>query len=200
MTQRKGNMFKINKSTVKREAREWGEALIIALILTLIIRTFIVQAFKIPSGSMHPTLMVGDKLFVNKFLYKFDDPQRWDVVVFKYPEDPKKDFIKRLIALEGETVEIRDGVIYIDGIKQILPDEIKQNLYYNQEPFAAPRRPVKVPENSYFVLGDNSLSSRDSRYWGFVPKKYMVGKAFVRWWPLTRLGRIDRIFESDSTE
>ncbi|MFT7636890.1 MAG: signal peptidase I, partial [Candidatus Omnitrophota bacterium] len=174
-------MFKINKSSVKREAREWGEALIIALILTLIIRTFVVQAFKIPSGSMYPTLMVGDKLFVNKFLYKFDDPQRWDVIVFKYPEDPKKDFIKRLIAFEGETVEIRDGGIYIDGAKQTLPEEIDENLYYNQEPFAAPRRPVKVPENSYFVLGDNSLSSRDSRYWGFVPKKYMVGKAFVRW-------------------
>jgi len=149
-----------------------------------------VQAFKIPSGSMIPTLVQGDKLFVNKFIYRFHEPERWDIVVFKYPEDPKKDFIKRMIAFEGETVEIRDGMIHINGRPQTPPDGIREIFYYNQEPFGGRSQKITVPDDSYFVLGDNSLSSRDSRYWGFVPKKYMVGKAFFRWWPPRRAGKL----------
>jgi signal peptidase I len=185
----------ITKERIRREFREWAEAIVVALILTLIIRTFVVQAFKIPSSSMYPTLMKGDKLFVNKFLYRFRDPQRWEIIVFKYPEDPQKDFIKRLIATEGETVEIKGGIIYIDENPQELPEDIENNIYYNQEPFAGLGQKIIVPEDSYYVLGDNSSSSRDSRYWGFVPKKYMVGKAFFRWWPIHRVGRLDRAFD-----
>lgn len=185
----------VKHERVRREAREWTEAIIVALILTLILRTFVVQAFKIPSGSMIPTLLQGDKLFVNKFIYRFRSPKRWEIIVFKYPEDPKKDFIKRLIATPGESVEIRQGAIYINGKRQTQPDEIAGNIYYNQEPYGSSGQAVKVPDNSYYVLGDNSLSSRDSRYWGFVPKKNMVGLAFVRWWPPSRIGRLDRIFE-----
>ena len=180
-------MIKISRERLKREAREWSEAIAVALVLTLIIRAFIVQAYKIPSGSMLPTLQLGDKLFVNKFLYRFREPKRWEIIVFKSPEEPKKDFIKRLIGTEGETVEIRDGVIFVNGQPQNPPPEIKGNFYYNQEPFAAPGQKIIVPDDSYFVLGDNSLSSRDSRYWGFVPKKNLVGKAFLRWWPLRRV-------------
>ena len=98
---------------IKSEIREWLESLLIALVLALVIRAFVVQAFKIPTGSMRPTLLEGDRILVNKFLYKFKEPSRGDVIVFKYPEDKKKDFIKRLIAVGGETVEIKNGGIYI---------------------------------------------------------------------------------------
>ena len=97
----------MDKEILIREAKEWAQSILIALLLTLAIRTFVIQAFKIPSGSMRPTLIEGDKLFVNKYIYRFKSPTRGDIVVFKYPEDPKKDFIKRLVATGGETVEIK---------------------------------------------------------------------------------------------
>lgn len=187
--------MKIEREWLLREAREWAEALIVALLLTLVIRTFVVQAFKIPSSSMHPTLMKGDKLFVNKFIYHFREPERWEIIVFKYPEDPKKDFIKRVVGLGGESLEIRDGGIWIDGVRQNPPEDISWAVYYNQEPFGGSGQRVVIPKGTYYVLGDNSLSSRDSRYWGFVPKKNLVGKAFIRWWPLLRIGRLDRVFD-----
>ena len=179
------------KAFIVKEAKEWGHSILVAIVLTLIIRTFVVQAFKIPSGSMRPTLLEGDKLFVNKFIYRFEDPKRGDIVVFKYPEDPKKDFIKRLVALGGETVEIRDGKIYVDG--KVLEDEksFKKFYYYNHDPFGGPDEKIKVPENSFYVLGDNSANSTDSRFWGFVPKKNMLGKAIFRWWPPKRVGAVE---------
>lgn len=172
------------------EVREWAQSIAIALLLTLVIRTYVVQAFKIPSGSMRPTLMEGDKLFVNKFVYRFESPQRGDIVVFKYPRDRKKDFIKRLIAFGGETVEIRNGKIFIDGKKVELP-ALQKFYYYNHEDYGGPGVLIHVPEDSFYVLGDNSANSTDSRFWGFVPKKDMIGKAIFRWWPLNRLGRLD---------
>lgn len=183
--------MKISGDRLKREIREWAEAILVALVLTLVIRTFVVQAFKIPSGSMVPTLVQGDKLFVNKFLYRFREPVRWEIIVFKYPEEPRKDFIKRVVGFEGETLEIRNGELHVNGRLERAPPRVRNNFYYNQEPFAGLGQKITVPENSYFVLGDNSLSSRDSRYWGFVPKKNLVGKAFFRWWPPRRLGRIE---------
>ncbi|MBL7069160.1 MAG: signal peptidase I [Candidatus Omnitrophica bacterium] len=176
---------------VKREIREWVESLIVALILALIIRTFVVQAFKIPTGSMIPTLLAGDRLLVNKFIYKFKEPERGDIIVFKYPGDEKKDFIKRLIATSGETVEIRNGDIYIDGNKVEDPFIIRKIHYYNKSPHGATGRKTEVPEDSYYVLGDNSASSRDSRYWGFVPRKNVIGKAFFLYWPVKRIRVIE---------
>ena len=178
----------MNKEILVREIKEWGQSIVVALILTLIIRTYVVQAFKIPSGSMRPTLVEGDKLFVNKFIYRFHSPERGDIVVFKYPEDPKKDFIKRLVAFEGETVEIKDGHILINGNPLDKPEVFTKFYYYNHEKYGGPNEKIKVPPDSYYVLGDNSANSTDSRFWGFVPKKSMIGKAFVRWWPLDRLG------------
>ena len=152
--------------------REWVDSIIIAFVLAIVIRTFVVQAFKIPSGSMRMTLIEGDRILVNKFIYRFREPQRGDAVVFKYPENPKKDFIKRLIAFGGETVEIREGKILIDGKPINDPGSaISRLYYYNRGIFGQEKKPITVPENSYYVLGDNSQSSRDSRYWGFVPKK-----------------------------
>jgi signal peptidase I len=191
--------FRVDKARVKSELREWVEAILIALVMALVIRAFVVQAFKIPSGSMYPTLKIGDRLFVNKFIYRFRDPQRWDIIVFKYPEDPSKDFIKRLVGLSGETVEIRNGAVFVNGVKQSPPKEIANNVYYNTDEgdYGAINQKVVVPPDHYFVLGDNSGNSRDSRMWGFVSRKKLVGKAFVRWWPLHRVGTLDREFPKD---
>ena len=178
------------KQFLVKEAKEWAHSIVVALLLTLVIRTFVVQAFKIPSGSMRPTLLEGDKLFVNKFIYRFHLPERGDILVFKYPDDPKKDFIKRLVATGGETVEIRDGKIYVDGKPLDDPKGFGKFYYYNHDPFGGPNEKVKVPENSFYVLGDNSANSTDSRFWGFVPRKNLVGKAMFRWWPPKRMGPV----------
>ncbi len=172
---------------LKTEIREWGESIIIAFILAMIIRTFVVQAFKIPSGSMRPTFLEGDRILVNKFIYRFKDPQIGDIVVFKYPEDKKKDFVKRLIAKGGETVEIKEGCIYIDNKLVETPPTIRQVYYYNRGDYGGLGQKINVPADSYYVLGDNSSSSRDSRYWGFVPKKNLLGKAIFIYWPLNRI-------------
>lgn len=181
----------MDKETLKREAREWAHSIIVALILTLIIRTFVVQAFKIPSGSMRPTLLEGDKLFVNKYVYRFEPPKRGDIIVFKYPADPKKDFIKRLVGLGGDTVEIRDGKVYVDDRVLDDPKLFSAFYYYNHDPYGGPDEKIKVPDDSYYVLGDNSSNSTDSRFWGFVPKKSVLGKAVFRWWPPRRIGVIE---------
>ena len=171
--------------------RETLEAVIIALILALILRTFVIQAFKIPSGSMKPTLVEGDRIFVNKFIYRFKKPQRGDVMVFRYPEDPKKAFIKRLVAKAGETVEIIDGNIWIEGELIEEPQQIRKIYYYNEGAYGKAGEKVIVPQDCYFVLGDNSASSRDSRYWGFIERKDILGKAMVIHWPLTRIRKVE---------
>ena len=182
----------------KRIIRDWTESIIVAFVLAMIIRTFIVQAFKIPTGSMRPTFLEGDLILVNKFIYDAKIPftdlrlpalsklKRGDVVVFIYPEDTKKDFIKRLVGLPGETLEIRNGSLYIND-QPLLDPVFSQRYYYNRGDLALEGRKITVPADSYFVLGDNSASSRDSRYWGFVPHKNILGKAILIYWPPNRL-------------
>ncbi len=182
--------MKITKEMVKREVKEWAWAIGVALILTLILRTYVIQAFKIPSGSMIPTLKVGDKLFVNKYVYRFEEPQRGDIIVFKFPSDPKKDFIKRLVAKPGDTIEIREGHLVVNGETQEASTPFAQFYYYNHGPYGDPGQKIIVPPDSYYVLGDNSANSTDSRFWGFVPKKNLLGKAIFRWWPANRIGKI----------
>jgi signal peptidase I len=188
-----------NSATKKPSAiREWTESIIIAFVCAMVIRVFVVQAFKIPTGSMRTTLLEGDVILVNKFIYgakipftklrlpAVRSPRRGDVVVFIYPEDPKKDFIKRLVATEGEAVEIKNGTIYINGEPQI--DEIfSQKYYYNRGEFGQEGQKIIVPKDSYFVLGDNSQSSQDSRYWGFVPANNVLGRAILIYWPPNRI-------------
>lgn len=175
---------------VKRIIREYGESLLIAAVLAMVIRTFIITPFKIPTGSMEPTLLPGDKIFVNRFIYRFQKPQRGDVIVFRYPEDTRRDFIKRLVAQDGETVEIAGGKIKINGEEVNEPEFFAKNYYYNEGVYGTVGARIVVPPDCFFVLGDNSDSSRDSRYWGFVPRKFLLGRAFVIWWPLNRIGRI----------
>lgn len=169
----------------KRIIREWVESLLIAFILAMLIRTFVVQAFKIPTSSMEPTLMVGDRILVNKFIYRFNKPQSWDVIVFKYPLDRKRDFIKRLVANEGETVSINNGKVFIDG--KMVDNPHLLEYYYNRGDYGAEGQKLKVPEDKLYVLGDNSFNSQDSRYWGLVPREDLIGKAFFVYWPLHKM-------------
>jgi signal peptidase I len=166
--------------------REYTEAFVIAIVLALIIRMFVVEAFKIPSGSMIPTLLVGDHLLVNKFIYKFIEPQRGDVIVFKYPDDPSRNFIKRIVGVGGDTIEIRDKVVYVNGTPQEMPfiqhisPEILPARYSPRDNFG----PITVASNAYFMMGDNRDSSLDSRFWEnrFVNQRAIVGKAFIIYW------------------
>ncbi len=191
---------KVTAGGIKKKSviREWGEAIIIAFILAMVIKIFIVEAFKIPTGSMRPTLLEGDLILVNKFIYgaklpsvdvrlpALQQPKRGEVVIFIYPYDPKKNFIKRLVAFEGETVEIKNGTIYVND-KPLLDSVFSQRYYYNRGDFAREGQKLTVPKDNFFVLGDNSASSQDSRYWGFVPKRNMCGKAILIYWPVWRL-------------
>ena len=163
--------------------RENIESLVWAVALALIMRTFIVAPFKIPSGSMHPTLIEGDRILVNKFIYRFHEPLRGDIVVFKYPVDGKRPFIKRLIGTGGDRIEIRDGKIWANGNLVNEPAVFNGITYYNQGIHGKVGEVVNVPDASYYVLGDNSASSHDSRFWGFVPKRNMIGKALCIFWP-----------------
>ncbi len=283
-----GDLTPFRKTTV----REWTESILFALVMVFIIRGFIVQPFKIPTGSMSPTLLgvkkvcptcgqeyrydrkqcddgtplvlehIGDKILVNKFIYgaKTPDripftsillpylqlpairqPRRGDIVVFHFPDDVSTDYVKRLVGLPGETIEIRDGKIIADG-KDVSTPEMKKVYYTNGRPFeqrrilygrpgqrfvvpakgmvinldpgtrmywedlikldghevevdngrilvdGVPRHSYTIEQNYYFVMGDNSSNSRDSRYWGFVPEKYMVGEVFFKYWPPRRWG------------
>ena len=193
--------------------RENNESFFWAVALALIIRTFIVAPFKIPSGSMRPTLIEGDRILVNKFIYRFHPPQRGDVVVFYFPLEwrplserahavldstqppgkrlsglfqPSRPFIKRLIGVEGDTVEIRDGHILVNGQRLDTNAVLTQNQYSNQGSYGQAGHPIRVPQGAFFVLGDNSRNSQDSRFWGFVPKELMIGKALCVFWPLPR--------------
>jgi signal peptidase I len=197
--------------------REYAEAIAIAVLLALVIRTLVVQAFTIPSGSMMDTLLVGDYILVNKFLYGAEipftdvrlpglrDPSRGDIVVFKYPQDEKRDFIKRIVGMPGEQVTIRGQQVFVDG-QPVAEPYVKPDapLPASAQPgycaYAYGCEPTTVPRDSYFVMGDNRDNSQDSRYWGFVRRDKIKGKAFLiywswdgdrhwlRWW---RLGQYD---------
>ena len=166
--------------------RENLESLVWAVAVALVIRTFIVAPFKIPSGSMRPTLIEGDRILVGKFIYRFHKPERGDIIVFRYPLDPKRPFIKRLVGLGGDHVEIRDGKILVNG--QPLSDLpiFQTNYYINEGMYAQPGQAIEVPPGQLFVLGDNPGSSHDSRFWGFVPRRLVIGRAVCIFWPFTR--------------
>ncbi len=197
----------------KSVVREYAEAIVIAIILALFIRSFVVQAFKIPSGSMLSTLQIGDHLLVNKFIYgvkvpmnggiiiPWKSPSRDDIVVFRFPKDRSIDYIKRVVGVAGDTIEIKNKQLFING-------EANQNPHIQftskdiMRASAGPRDnmgPVRVPEGKIFVMGDNRDNSFDSRFWGFVPLKDVLGKAFILYWswdlekPLMSLDRLTSV-------
>ena len=180
----------------KSTLREYFESICVAVILALFVRTFVVQAFKIPTGSMENNLLIGDHLLVNKFefaptatrlermLMPVRDIRRGDIIVFKYPEDPNRDFIKRTIGLPGETVELRNKVVYINGkpldepyVHFLFPAEGGPSDEATSFDVRRNYGPVTVPPDHYFMMGDNRDNSEDSRYWGFMPRDYVKGKA-----------------------
>ncbi|MDR1915983.1 MAG: signal peptidase I [Synergistaceae bacterium] len=165
--------------------REVIETVLYAFILALLIRTFLIQAFWIPSGSMIPALEPGDRVMVIKFWYHLPkiEPKRGQIVVFKYPMDPKRDFVKRLIGMPGETVEIKGGRVFINN------REIAEPYVQYQDNFTMP--PEVIPANNYFCLGDNRANSQDSRFWGYVPANFMRGPAVFRYWPPSRIGLLE---------
>jgi signal peptidase I len=191
-------MTEFKKSTL----REYFESIVIAVILALFIRTFVVQAFKIPTGSMEENLLIGDHLLVNKFVFgpttsrlerallPVADVKRGDVIVFKYPEEPERDFIKRVIGLPGETLEVRDKKVFVNGTA------LDEPYAHYLQPVASPSEfhevtsfdvrdrygPVTVPPNQFFMMGDNRDNSQDSRYWGFLPRENIKGKSLVIYW------------------
>lgn len=192
--------------------REYGEALLFALILALIIRTFLFQAFKIPSGSMEDTLLIGDHLLVNKFIYgthlpftdgrflTLRDPQRGDIIVFEFPMDADKsyfqrrDFIKRVVGMPGDRIEVKNKQVLVNGEPYQLPQEIHKELDIipgNLQPrdFMGP---TEVPAGHYFVMGDNRDRSFDSRFWGFVPEPNIKGLAFIKYWSWNREKNLPR--------
>jgi signal peptidase I len=206
--------------------REYLEAAIIALILALFIRAFVIQAFKIPSGSMKPTLLIGDHILVNKFIYgikvPFVDryiipikkPKRGDVVVFKWPRDERKDFIKRVVGIEGDTIEIKNDVLYVNGKKimktyvgKYRDDNIAvadkylelfdKSQHYILDEYIKHENygPVIVPKNSIFVMGDNRDNSHDSRYWRFVSLNKLKGKAIIIYWSWPHLRRFGHLIK-----
>lgn len=215
---------KIKTGPKKPWYREWSEALIVAVVLALIIRTFLFQAFKIPSGSMLDTLLIGDHLLVNKFIYgtqlPFTDdrylvvrkPERGDVIVFEFPEDEgksyfnRRDFIKRVIGLPGDIIEVKAKQVYVNGQPFTVPQEVHKDPEVIPS-VASPRDfvgPIKVPEGSYFVMGDNRDYSYDSRFWGFVKRAKIKGLAFIKYWSWDakadwlhkiRFNRIGRLIE-----
>jgi signal peptidase I len=186
----------------KSIVREYFESIVIAVILALFIRTFVVQAFKIPTGSMEENLLIGDHLLVNKFVFgptsssversvlPIGTIKRGDVVVFKYPVEPDRDFIKRVIALPGESVEVRDKKVSVNGkaleepYVHFLAPAASSSEFHEVTSFDVRDRygPVTVPPNQYFVMGDNRDNSQDSRYWGFLPRENVKGKALLIYW------------------
>lgn len=161
--------------------KEILQSLLVAAVLAFLIHTFIMQNFRIPSGSMEPTLQIQDYIFASKLSYRLDEPKRGDIVVFKYPKDTSRYFVKRLIAVGGETVALKGGELYING--QLVPEDyLPQGLSFSDY------GPVTVPEGNYFMLGDNRNNSSDSRDWGFVPRNLIVGKEIFIYWPPDRIG------------
>ncbi|MBM7555321.1 signal peptidase I [Halanaerobacter jeridensis] len=166
------------------------EAIAIAIVVSIILIIFVVQAFYIPSESMEPTLKPGDRILVNKFIYNFRDPKRQEIIVFNYPLEPDRKFVKRVIATPGDRVKIKEGKVFVNG-EQLKEEYVVEDSYTD---FAE----VKVPENNYFVLGDNRNNSKDSRYWGFVPEDNIVGHPFIIFWPLNRIKIIGGDIHVDS--
>ncbi len=190
MTEMKKNsaVEKVKTSTEENPVIEIVKTLATAFILAIGIRTLVAEARYIPSSSMEPTLEINDRLIIEKISYRFKTPQRGDVVVFsptdKLKEQNFKDaFIKRVIGLPGETVEVRGEKVYVNG-KALREKYIEEAPEYTYGP-------VTVPQGQYLVLGDNRNNSYDSHYWGFVPRKNLIGRAIVRFWPINRLGSLD---------
>lgn len=174
------------KQSTLNELWEYVKMIIFVVVFVLIVNNFLIINAKIPSESMEKTIMTGDQIFGNRLAYLFDAPKRFDIVIFKYPDDESQLFIKRVIGLPGETITIIDGKVYVNGEEKPLDDS------FVPEPMTGSFGPYQVPESNYFLLGDNRNYSRDSRYWKntFVQEKKILGKAAIRYFPFNKIGAV----------
>ncbi len=163
---------------VRDEFVAWVKTLASAAVYATLIVTFGFQVARVEGQSMAPTLQDQDRLIVNKLIYRLDEPHAGDIVMLYYPVNPDKSFVKRVIAEEGDTVKISDGRVYVNDLP--LDDSYVPPEYRSHDDYS----PTMVPEGYYFVMGDHRNNSSDSRHWGMVPKKYIIGKVQIRWWPL----------------
>jgi signal peptidase I len=175
---------------LRHEIRVWTRDLLIAIGLALIIIIFLYQPVKVEGTSMAPLLSDQERIFINKFVYRFEPIQRGDVVVFWYPLDRSKSFIKRVIALPGESVEIRQGMVYVDG------QQLKESYVPPQYEDLSDYGPVRIPRDMYFVMGDHRISSNDSRVFGPVPSRFIYGRAVFAYWPVDHFGSLSPTAEA----
>ncbi|MDQ3864822.1 MAG: signal peptidase I [Actinomycetota bacterium] len=177
-------------SEERRPARKKGGGALEYLVILLVsfalvfgfVRPFVMEAFWIPSGSMIPTLKIGDRVLVNKFIYRFTDPKRGDIIVFRSVDNPNEDLIKRVVGLPGDKIAVRGGTLYVNGVSQKEPytnKKLKDRSFFAR---------TRVPKNHVFVMGDNRANSADSRVFGPLPEKNIEGEAFLRFWPPDRIG------------
>jgi len=174
-----------SSNTLHKEIRVWTRDLLIAIGLALVIIVFLYQPVKVEGTSMAPLLSDQERIFINKFVYRFEPIERSDVVVFWYPLDHTKSFIKRVVGLPGETVEIRQGTLYVNG--KVVPEPYVPPQYEDSSDFG----PVRVPKDSFFVLGDHRISSNDSRVFGPVSSQYIYGRAVFAYWPVDHFGSLE---------
>ena len=188
-----------DKKQFRREMFEYIRLIAVVVGVTLLLEIFVIVNAVIPSASMEPTIMTGDHIFGNRLSYHFRIPERYDIIIFRYPDDEKQLFIKRIIGLPGETVEIRDGEVYINGDSVPLYDNfcLDEDVTVLDTSRSMLTNPFVVPEDCYFVLGDNRLDSRDSRYWSqpFVHRDKILGEAVFRYWPINKVSLIHRYKE-----
>lgn len=167
------------------EFRGWLKDILLAVVIAFLMVVFLYQPVKVEGTSMQPELLDQERIFVNKFVYHFEEIHRGDIVVFWYPKDPSKSFIKRVLGIPGDVVSIRDGLVYING--QLVEERYVPRGYQDADSYPV----VRVREGHYYVLGDHRNASNDSRSWGLVPRKYIYGKAVFRYWPVEKAGFLD---------
>jgi signal peptidase I len=191
----------IKGKRTKSRLREYLEIIVVSLLLAVLIRAYIICGYKVPSGSMEDTLLVGDHFLACRFLYSFTDPKPGDIIVFQYPLDESRDFVKRVVAVEGQMVEIRDKMVLVDGEPVPLPaggKHIDARTYSGVISARDNYGPARVPPDHVFVMGDNRDNSRDSRYWGFLNRHFIKGKALVLYWSWKRLPGDPQLAELDA--
>ena len=176
---------KATKPPILRELKSWFRDILFAFATAIFIVIFVVQPVKVEGTSMQPRLVDQERIFVNRFIYRFADIQRGDIVVFWYPRDQNKSFIKRVLGLPGDEVEIRYGAVYVNGDR--VDESYLQSEFRDHDSY----RRTTVPRDCYWVLGDHRNSSNDSRNWGFVPRELIYGRAVFRYWPVSRAGLVD---------
>jgi signal peptidase I len=165
------------------------ETIVVSLLIFLVVYVFVAQPFQVKGNSMKSTLHDGEYLLISKIPYRFSEPKMGDIIVFEYPNAPQYDYIKRIIALPGDTFEIKNNLVFVND-KQVNEVYLDKTVITKGKTFLTENTKIQIPSDNYFVMGDNREQSSDSRQWGFLPKKNIIGKAWIRYWPIAVLGKV----------